>query len=439
VAALPGALPRLGARLAAFGRKESGAVALWAALVAPPLIGAAALALDMARVYSLEAEMQTAADALARAGAVELDGQSDAIERATAAIEDLVRNDKRFGESGFSEVTVGAPRFLSALPSSDDQAVPAALVTTDSRNARFVEVTATPENLRTLFPPQLFTGMIKVSVTATSVGSRSGRMCGAAPLFICNPAEDTGQTLGEALESEGFRGRLLKLRGDGQYAPGQFGYLEPPGGNGASELKKLFAEVSPASCYDSAGVTLRTGMISSVDQGMNTRFGVYKGSYKASDYPAANNVSSYPADSCFAAGTCERTGDGVWDFAGYMTTTYPSKGTAVIAGTSYAFNKAAGTATPSDRRPSRYDVYRWELEQAGLSAGDPDRRLMPVAVLNCRSENLSAANVPVQAFAKVFLTAPMGSGEANVIWGEVVGLLKPGADRQARDQVDVRR
>jgi len=64
---------------------------------------------------------------------------------------------------------------------------------------------------------------------------------------------------------------------------------------------------------------------------------------------------------------------------------------------------------------------------------------MPVAVLNCQSENLSAANVPVQGFAKVFLTRQMGSGDDNVIWGEIVGLLKPGADPQARDQVDVRR
>jgi hypothetical protein len=33
----------------------------------------------------------------------------------------------------------------------------------------------------------------------------------------------------------------------------------------------------------------------------------------------------------------------------------------------------------------------------------------------------------------------MGSGTDNLIWGEIVGLLRQGSDPQARDQVDVRR
>jgi hypothetical protein len=65
--------------------------------------------------------------------------------------------------------------------------------------------------------------------------------------------------------------------------------------------------------------------------------------------------------------------------------------------------------------------------------------VIPVAVLNCQSENLSARRVPVAAFAKVFLTEPMGSGTDNAIWGEIVGLLRQGSDAQARDHVDVRR
>ncbi len=84
-------------------------------------------------------------------------------------------------------------------------------------------------------------------------------------------------------------------------------------------------------------------------------------------------------------------------------------------------------------------MYRWEIEQAALSETKPDRRVIPVAVLNCQSQNLSAATVPVAAFAKVFLTEPMGSGTDNAIWGEIVGLLRQGSDPQARDHVDVRR
>ena len=82
--------------LRAFRRDQRGAVAVWAVLIAPPLLGVAALAVDLSRIYSAQAEMQTAADALARAGALELDGSSGAITRANLAINNLVANDQRF-------------------------------------------------------------------------------------------------------------------------------------------------------------------------------------------------------------------------------------------------------------------------------------------------------------------------------------------------------
>ena len=82
--------------LRAFRRDQRGAVAVWAVLIAPPLLGVAALAVDLSRIYSAQAEMQTAADALARAGAFELDGSSTAITRANRAIDNLVANDQRF-------------------------------------------------------------------------------------------------------------------------------------------------------------------------------------------------------------------------------------------------------------------------------------------------------------------------------------------------------
>ena len=436
-----GVLAGLRGRLAAFARDRRGSVAIWGVLLAPPLLGVAALAVDLSRVYSLEAEMQSAADALARAGAVELDGSSTAISRANLAITNLVENDQRFADDGRGRVTVEQVRFLSALPASDATAVSAAQVTTNPRLARFVEISTAPKNLTTLFPVKLVGALATTSVRAQSIAARSARMCSAAPLFICNPVEDSGLALDEALEAGVLTGKQVLMRSGGTYAPGQFGYLEPPSGHGASDLKDMFAEVNPSACYDSAGVTLRTGKISSVDQGMNTRFGLYPSSYKNSEaqYPAAAITASYPKDNCFGSGGCTRNGDGVWSFQAYMKARYPAMTSVTIGNTSYAFNHATNTVTPSNARPSRFQVYRWEIEQAALSEHKPDRRVIPVAVLNCQSENLSAPRVPVAAFAKVFLTEPMGSGTDNAIWGEIVGLLRQGSDAQARDHVDVRR
>jgi hypothetical protein len=121
-----------------------------------------------------------------------------------------------------------------------------------------------------------------------------------------------------------------------------------------------------------------------------------------------------------------------------MEANYPARTTATIGGVTYSFNHAANSVTPSNTRPSRFQVYKWEHEVGALTQGNPDRRVMPVAVLNCQA-GLSGSHIPVQSFAKVFLTEPMGEGTEDVIWGELAGVLRPGADVQARDQVDVRR
>lgn len=439
------AAARLKAALRRFAGHRGGGVVVWLALATPPLVGLCALSVDVARVYNLEAELQSAADALARAGAVELDGEDDAITRAQAAVADLVANGKQFANARGGEVAIQGVRYLDALPASDTSPITADYETTDPNEARYLEITVAPESLTTLFPPQVSAGLVSVSLGAKSVGGRMKQMCGAAPVFICNPVEgDDDVTLSEALNDDAYRGRQLLLRSKGggsAYAPGQFGYLETPSGQAAKEMKEFMAEVNPKTCYPASGVTLRTGTVSSVSQGFNTRFGEYQGSFKHSQslYPAASRTVAYPRDNCFGAGTCTRLGTGVWNAAAYMRDQHGRPASADIGGVTYTFNYAALTVSP--KAPSRYEVYRWEISQAGGSppAQDSDRRVMPVAVLNCQAENLSASRIPVAAFAKVFLTEPMGNGQDGVIWGELLGHLKWGEDSQARDQVDVRR
>jgi Flp pilus assembly protein TadG len=202
--------------LARFRGERRGGVVVWLALATPPLAALCVLSVDVARVYNLEAELQTGADALARAGAVELDGDDDAIARAQAAVANLVRNDRRFADARGGPVRVQATRFLDALPASDASPVTADYETTNSKDARYLEVTVSPERITTLFPPEIAAGLVSVSLSAKSVGGRMAQMCGAAPLFICNPVEDdTGTTLKAALEDPSYRGRQLLLRGKG--------------------------------------------------------------------------------------------------------------------------------------------------------------------------------------------------------------------------------
>ena len=70
-----------------FARDRRGIVLLYVAVMLPVLIGLASLAVDAARLFILQGSLQRAADALALAGAAELDGRSDAFLRAATAMQ----------------------------------------------------------------------------------------------------------------------------------------------------------------------------------------------------------------------------------------------------------------------------------------------------------------------------------------------------------------
>src|SRR5262249_2002526 len=97
--------------------------------------------------------------------------------------------------------------------------------------------------------------------------------------------------------------------------------------------------------------------------------------------------------------------------------------------------------------PSRYDVYRYEIDQGYVSdrspGGEsgapacyrgsvlfdvPDRRVLHAAIVNCQSLALVGGaqwNVPVAAFGKLFLTLPLQQSQSD-LYVELIGLMKPG-------------
>ena len=88
-----------------------------------------------------------------------------------------------------------------------------------------------------------------------------------------------------------------------------------------------------------------------------------------------------------------------------------------------------------------------QCHTSGASTTVEDRRIITVAVLNCAEIEANSPNgmfrskdpLPVETFVKVFLTEPMGSGQENIIYGEIVGPLVNGQDSEANDMVAVRR
>jgi hypothetical protein len=189
------------------------------------------------------------------------------------------------------------------------------------------------------------------------------------------------------------------------------------------------------------------------------------------DLALPTDASKLLPDTCFNTDTCPnmggRMGDGVWDKATYWSRSH------------------FGASLPGPLQGqyvSRYDVYRYEIDTAGdldidsnnvplggeigkpgcYTGGNstindnPDRRIFHGALLNCRAlddpanggpiQGGSSGSLPVVAFARFFLTEPMGGDKNNAseadgdIWAELVGIDEPGeADSVARDIVQLYR
>ena len=149
-----------------------------------------------------------------------------------------------------------------------------------------------------------------------------------------------------------------------------------------------------------------------------------------------------------------RMGDGNWNLSGYWSTN---------------FGAAATPSSWSTTKPTRYDVYRYEIAQnlvgtasTGGEVGTPpnscqppvtsvDRRLIYGAILNCQA--LTAAgnslsghseDLPVEAFASFFLTEPVRSAADDAsVMVELVDITGRGGqgtlDNFLRDEVQLYR
>lgn len=454
------------------------------AFTLPVLFGFGMLAIDGGRYFNLQTSLQAGADALALAGAAELDAKSDSITRANRAIDTLVANDQRFGEGAQaisrSRISV---RFLTSLPSTDAEAIGDAHVTTDPTKAGFVEVSVQPVAFRTFFAAAANAMSVPTQTQANAVAGFDSLACNVAPLFICNPAEDTGMSLYTLARQPSFKRRLIAMRDkSNQPGSGNYGFLVPAEGNsGASNVSNALSVDKAPGCYSKSGVEVRPGYIASTANALNVRFDIYEGGFKSSkgdpNYRPSPNVRKgftgsgcsmsatadhiFPRDPCYATDTCTEfpvangsVGDGKWDFAGYWTRTFGSRPKPADPET------GAMWSNDDASRPSRYQVYRHEIAEGLMSTPsgptslgapgeigapqcytgdkealktDPvDRRVFVGAILDCKAHadqmnGSSGGKIPVTAYGKFFLTEPMDPNDSRgTIWVEMLELVEPG-------------
>ena len=208
----------------------------------------------------------------------------------------------------------------------------------------------------------------------------------------------------------------------------------------------------------------QTGSVDSVRHALNTRFDMFEGNFNSkkndSAFRPAKNVTkgyTYTGNACNPSPSTpptamafpidsfidtNRVGNGDWNnqFGDYWAINHPGVG-----------NPWAGGDLPT-----RYDVYRWEIDNNRITDNtpsgengfpacssiepndEPDRRIIYAAVLNCDDLDLTGGSgdtVPALTFIKMFITQPMtklpGTGhtdEDDTLYVEMMGIVDPGVD-----------
>ena len=400
----------------AFWQDTDGIILPYVTVMLVVIVGTSLQALDGGRYMSLQSQLQKGADALAIAGAAELDRMPDSTGRAVDAINNLITNSSVFGTGGAANVTDSQIRFTSTLPADSVANIDAQVICTgnactaeQSVAARFVEVTVTPTTIPTIFPASFVAAGAASTVTAgaRATAGMDQVVCDFTPMFICNPYSTAEMTydqataaLQAAVANPAMRRRQIAMRagggGDGQYSPGNYGFLDNPTlGNGANALRDAIGMESPSACFKQSGVDTKPGFVATVRDAVNVRFDVYEGPMSSAKNdpnfkPAMNVRKGYlqatgaacsgapatepqalglPKDACFAS-TCPymggRMGDGDWNFETYWTVNHTLPG-----GSSGEQLKPTVNGAPASNTnlPSRWDVYLYEIEKK--LAGDP--------------------------------------------------------------------
>jgi Flp pilus assembly protein TadG len=478
-----------------------GVILPYVAIMLVAMLGLFALAVDASRLMLVQTQVQHAADALALAGAAELDRRPDSIIRAQAAIHDLVANPVTGAEIDQVAEIAGID-FLRSLPPGDDLPVTSTNLTDDPTLAAYVQVTVKPVTLGMLFPMSLMPGHRTVGIGARAVAGYDQIVCKGTPVFVCNPYESQGmsyfqatQALVAADQASASHSRLVRLARsqlNSGYSAGDFGYLAPATGSlpasacgpgGEAGIPQALAATTVAACFRLSGVHPVPSDDQPAMDGLNTRFDLYaNGFHSCHGYPPDTNVrkgytATYNADWCNNAipanpgwpmpvaaaaalpvdqnminpatqslNSHVTLGSGVWDCATYWSVAHasgPGKNSPPPGCT------AAATI-------ARYSVYQYELnflddsslggEFGGprcVTPGVPDRRIITAAIVNCGSSPVSVLNyaqdVPVAAFGRFFLTLPATSGDTDGNpYAEFVGLVKR-SDPNSMDMVQLYR
>jgi len=396
------------------------------------LVAMAGIGFDYGRMVALDTELQNAADQAALAAATQLDGGFDAMERAkNAALYAFADSDSPFvNETRFAIDESGRPiteltfQFYESHTSDPDALVDEVPDGGDQSLAKVVQVTVKARKIKYALTPLI--GALNDQAIGRAAATLESATCNVPPLMFCVPEVDgvadrtfpTSADIGRALHLH-----IKNTNGSYVWAPGNFGFLDIDYGlNGSVVNRSLGLNSKFLGCTGEA-IETEPGNKDPQADALNSRMDFYSGSVNANDcngdgdfcpsnsvrknlvvtetkvvrqasgtpatpacgdydtrssgWTANASVNNFMEDTCLITGTCAVLGDGVWDYTTYFNTRH-------TANAAYPVPTAADFGKSGMDEVTRYDVYKWELE-------DPATRLL--------AERISTS-----------MTGPTGSG-----------------------------
>jgi hypothetical protein len=394
---------RFARRALALWRDTDGLMVPYVAVMLPVLVGFALLALDGSRRMSLQTQMQAAADSLALAGARELNKQAGAESRAISAMANAhaaTKSSNTLFGVGSSPTLDYTFIFYSNLTAASG-GIGGSVASGDS-DAKYVAVKITPQTWSTILPAAFLanTSTNAFAIGADAVAGFAGTsVCSVAPIFVCNPYEESAGSMTDAQATEALYSafddpailrRQLKLNRNG-VGPGHFGWLNTADGCDDATCRAKNVAGASGACYSDAGVSLAVGATNAVEQYFDARFDIYNQdpplASPSADPPAVNVRKGYlPGHKSNAVDWCSAA---------------PAAGSNIYY--TYPSDRTVGAATQNS--PTLTDV----ANTTGITAGEP--------VIDSGGVFASSADNPVtvstSSGSMVTVSAPAASSQSS--------------------------
>jgi hypothetical protein len=347
-------------------RGQRGALSIFTALSMFVLIGCVGLAIDTGRAYAIHDELQAAVDSCALSAALELNGASDAPTRASLAGRYLAARNKADLQSSAVIIPDGGVTFSATLHGNF---VPAASIL--GANARYVRCRAQLSGVSVYLMSVLGVNSLNLAASATAAVAPSQSVC-SLPMALCEGSSTAAGNVFGYLPGE-------KAVLGASSTSGFFTWADVINSttSGIAPYYQAFIAYGSCGAQTAAGrcIGTHTGVVTSLDDGWNSRFGVYKtGGSGLSPDQAIPDLSGY----------------------GYRGVTTPSGG----------FVSDYSSVQVPARSPNQLSIPSYSVpSDVNRLHGAPYRRLAVMPIVQCTSTACGTGGKPIAGWACVLLLA----------------------------------